>query len=127
MSRYLGTINLSDSVKGAIIKEFRVFNYIVLLQMLGPFPAAYSCLSCQERTPVISRAPILRKYTIKEDVSGGETSLYVGFHKTVQSTIVDFDVRLSQVNLSKNLASSYTRFTLLSCNKTEIPGPREFR
>ena len=100
------------AVNGSI-KEFRVFNYIVLLRMLGPLPAAYSCLSCRGRTPVISRAPILRKYTIKEDVSGGETSLYVGFHKTVQSTIVDFDVRLSQVNLSKNLAGSYTRFTLL--------------
>ena len=79
------------------------------------------------KNPLISRAPILRKYTIKEDVSGPDGSLYVGFHKTVQPTIVDFDVRLSQVNLSKKLASSYTRFTLLSCNKTEIPGPREFR
>ena len=60
-------------MKGAIIKEFRVFNYIVLLRMLGPLPAAYSCLSCRGRTPFISRAPILRKYTIKEDVSGPET------------------------------------------------------
>ena len=114
-------------MKGAIIKEFCVFNYFVLLQTLGPLPAAYRCLFLLGKNPPISRAPNLRKYTIKGDVRESMTSLYVGFHKTVQLTIVDFDVRLSQGYLSRELASSYTRFTLLSCNKTEIPGPREFR
>ena len=82
-------------MKGAIIKEFRVFYYFVLLQMLGPLPAVYQCLFPPGRNPLISRAPNLRKYTIKEDVRKSRTSLYVRNLKTVQLTLLIFDVRLS--------------------------------